>query len=339
MPREILEITPSGGIFCPVTFKGSRAIDCARPNGYAISDLLNDIRLGSDVETGFHTDGDILRWALGLACDTGLGRNFAHDARFDGWILQLENSDEDADPARINSALKLVTLPKFAASNSVFARSATARMRMLFEMLRALRMIWQENTDLKRIEDLTARDQISRERFSQADADICALLCAYQLRESGYFDLWRYVLSSDLSDLAATLGECLDFDFTPDGILEAMGFILPDWFGEDERLANVDYRSLNKFDEANTKNFGLETIGFEDLIQFGILPDGFSYLENFAGDFLTDAYYTRIPDPIIRAHLGQIVKEASSAIVEEIGFRDLNLARKIFPNSTFETIV
>ena len=338
MPREILELTPTGGIFCPVTFDSHRVFHHARANYYSIAEILNQIRLGDDTETGFQTDGEILRWAMGLICDSGMGRSLAHDARFDGWAFQLEDGDEDSGPAKINIAQKCAILPKFADSNAVFARSPTAKMQLLLEMLRALRMIWQENTDLKQIDGLTARDHINRERLLQADADIAALLSAYQLRETGYNDLWRYLLSSDLSPLAATLSECLDFDFTPDGIIEALGFVFPDWFADDERLSSVDYRTLNKFDARDAAPFGLETVGIEDLIQFGTLPDGFSYLEYCASEFMTDPFYTRLPDPIIRAHLGQIVKESTGSIAGEIGFRDLNLARKIFPNKTFETI-
>lgn len=339
MPREILEITPTGGIFCPVAFDSSRVFHHARANYYSIAEILNQIRLGDASESGFQTDGEILRWVFGIVCDSGMGRSLAHDARFDGWAFQLEDSGEETAFAKIHSAQKCVILPKFADSNSVFARSQTAKMRLLLETLRALRMIWQENTDLKQIEGLTARDHINRERLLQADADIAALLSAYQLRETGYNDLWRYLLSSDLSPLAATLSECLDFDFTPDGIIEALGFVFPDWFADDERLSSVDYRTLKKLDARDAVPFGLETIGIEDLIQFGTLPDGFSYLEYCASEFMTDQFYTRLPDPIIRAHLGQIVKETTSHITSEIGFRDLNLARKIFPNSTFETIV
>ncbi len=339
MPKETLEITPSGGLYCPVRFEESRTIDCARPNGYAISDLLNQIRLNEEEEErgAFLTDGDILRWGLNILCSTPMGRAFAYDARFDGWMIAIEDGDEDSPGARLDSGLKCVTLSRYAEAPVVFSRTQPAQMQFLFNLLKALRLIWQDNTDLKRAEVLTAEAQMKRERLLQADADLCALLTAYQLRESGDHDFWRYILSSDLSAIAATLAECLDFDGSMDGILDALGFIFQDWFADDERLSRIDHATLTRMDRM--PNFGVEAITFDDLIQLSILPEGFSYLEYSAAEVLTEAFYSRIPDETNRAHLLQITRESRESIIEDIGFRDSDLAEKIFPKSTFETVV
>ncbi len=339
MNKEILEITPSGGIYCLVSLSPSRKFDCARPNGYAISDLLNQIRLNEDSHDGFLTDGDALRWALSLLCETPIGRSLAHDARFDDWMILVEDGDEWSESASADHRLKCIHIPRYAESITVFSREQSAQMQFVFNLLKALRLIWQENTDIKRSEDLTAEDQLLLKRLIEADGDLCGLMAAYQLRSQGDHDLWRYLLSNELSHLAITLAECLDFDATTDGILDSLGFVFSDWFGDDARINRIDHAALSELDERGLKPFGAEKITFEDLIQLTQLPDGFSYLEYTAAEILTDEFYARIPDDTNRAHLMQILKETQSNIIEDIGFRDVELAKKFFPLSTFETVV
>lgn len=338
MTKEILEITPSGGIYCLVSLPKKGSFDCARPNGYAINDLLNQIRLNEAPQENFLTDGDILRWGLSLLCETPVGRALVHEARFDEWIIVVEDGDENSETASVESQTKSLFLPRYADSIHVFAREQTAQMQFLFQLLKGLRLIWQENTDIKKAEDLTAEDYLRLRRLLEADGDLCGMLVAYQLRNNGDHDLWRYLLSNDLSQLSTTLAECLDFDATTDGILDSLGFIFADWFGDDDRLSRIDHMALSDLDGRDLKTFGRDNVTFDDLIQLSQLPEGFSYLEYSAAEILTDAYYSRIPDDTNRAHLLQIVKESQVEIVKTIGFRDEELAKKFFPNSTFETV-
>lgn len=343
MQKEILEITPSGGIYCLVDLQKSvtipHVINCSRPNGYQIQDLLRQIRVQEEND-GFATDGDILRWALARLCETPLGRSLSHDARFDGWMIVLEDGDEWSANISADRDLKCLYLSRYSESVPSFSRSQQAQMQLLFQLLKGLRLIWQENTISGNAEELAPEEFISFERLIEADGDLCAILVAYQLRESGDHDLWRYVLSSDLHGMAVTLCECLNFDASMDGILEAMNFVFPDWFLDTARLAKVDHISLTKLDARIDTDFGHDSIDFEDIIQLSMMPEGFSYLEYSAAEILGDAFYSRVPDATNAAHLKQIVQENRINMIEEIGFRDQDLARKFFPTtSTFETVV
>jgi len=346
MHKEVLEITPAGGIYCLVDFKTSpesiaipEVINCARPNGYEIQNLLHDIRVKDFESDGFLTDGDILRWALSYLCETSLGRSLSHDARFDGWMIAVEDGDEWSDKGQIDTAQKCLYLPRYSDSIATFSRSQPAQMQFLFQLLKGLRLIWQDNTYSGNTEELSAEEYLRFERLIDADGDLCGLLAGYQLRESGDHDLWRYILSSDLHPLAITLCECLDFDASADNTLDTLGFVFQDWFSDDARLAKIDHASLTKLDSRSDTDFGTAAIGFEDLIQLSMMPDGFSYLEYPASEILSDEFYVRMTDPVNAAHLRQIACESQIHLIEEIGFRDPDLARKFFPNSTFETIV
>lgn len=338
MSRELLEITPAGGLFCPVRFEKNRTFDFARPNGYKINDLLQQIRLQDpNGESGFHTDGDILRWALIMTCETPLGQKLAHEARFNDWMINVDDTG-DSGPC-VDADKKCMTLSRQADSISLFAQNRPLQMAFLFDFIRGLRVIWQENAGIVKADKLSAEEQILRARLIEADADLCTVLAAYQLKAAGAGDLWRYILSGDLSAVAVSLCECLEFDATADGTLDALGFVFQDWFLNQERLAEIDHKTLCGLDDQFPKNFGFETVGFDDVIHISTLPDGFSYLEYVAGEFITDDFYRHIADDTNRVHLSQIVAESSLNIVEDIGFRDTELARKIFPGWTYEAIV
>lgn len=344
MPKEILEITPSGGIYCLVDLKKSVTIppvfNCAKPNGYAIQDILNENRFSDeDMPDGFFTDGDILRWAFSYICESSLGRALVHDARFDGWMIMIQDGDDLSDKAIADLDDKCLYISRYSESVATFSRNAQAQMEFILQMIKGLRRIWQENSAFVETDKLEPSEYLKYERLIDADGDICALLTAYQLREKGDHDVWRHVLSSDLHKLGTTMAECLDFDASPDGVLDTMGFIFQDWFNEDSRLNKIDALSLSDLDVRADFGFAHEDIGFENFLKLSTLPDGFSYLEYAAAEILGDAFYARMPDDINAAHLKQISRESQINLVEEIGFRDINLARKFFPNSTFETVV
>ena len=341
MQKEILEITPAGGIYCLVSLPkpAAKTHDFSKPHGYPIQDLLNQIRLNENPGNSFLTDGDILRWGLAHLCQTPLGRSLAHDARFDDWMIAIEDGDEWSEKAQADSELKCLYLPRYSDSIATFSRSQNAQMQFLFHLLKGLRLIWQGNMDIKKIDHLGAEDFVRYARVVEADGDLCSILTAYQLRETGDHDMWRYILSSDLSGIAATLCECLDFDASADGVLETLGFIFQDWFAEDSRLNRIDHESLTQLDDRHQEHENVTSLDFEDLIQMSMLPEGFSYLDYTAADILTDAYYARMPDPTNRAHLNQILAEVQIGMADNIGFRDTELARKFFPMSTFETVV
>lgn len=348
MPEEILEITPTGGLYCRVAFpplpqpKPVRTlVDCACPNGFPLDQLLSDIRL-RDAEPGISTDGDIIRWGLGVVCASPLASGLAHDARFDDWALGIEDCDDDCGP-EIFENKNYLSLPCRKYSYAGFARDALAQVQFLFQMIRGLRAIWHQNNDLPQLENLSADEQVRWARLTEADLDLCAILAAFQLRQNGYGDLWRYILTTDLANLAVTLCECLSYrieddEMEEDELQDTLGLLMQDWFVDDERLSRIDHLTLTRIDAAQNKNERGGHVDFIDVLQLGVLPDGASYLEYAAGDLISDEYYMRM-EPLNRAHLRQIMGEMDSSLAGGVVFRDADLARKIFPNKTFETVV
>jgi len=340
MSKEILEITPSGGIYClipPRSFKMREAIDCARPPSFPIEEILDAIRLDEyRPETGFRTDGDILHWAMARVCETSIARSLAHDARFENWGIAV-----DTDIARpvLDRKNKCLIVPRHAESPLHLSRNPESQMHFLFDFVKGLRRIWQDAQIDFEMEDLAAEDYLKARRMAEADADLMALLCAYQMRANGQHDLWRSVLSADMHGMAITLSECLDYDSSEDGLWETLGFVFQDWFLDDVRLARIDHESLAALDMRDEDCAGGEQLEFGDVLKMSMLPEGFSYLEYAASDILSDAFYTRMTSEVNAAHLKQIVQETNIALIEEIGFRDMDLARKFFPQTSFETIV
>lgn len=339
MNKEVLEITPSGGIYCIVNLPKPAVTthDFSKPSGYPIQELLEQIRLDHISSNSFLTDGDILRWGLARICETQIGRALAHDARFDDWMVVIEDG-ENASKCFIDTDIQCLFLPRGAQSSADFSRSQQHQMEFLFHFGKGLRLIWQFGMEGSKAQFLEPKDFLLFQRLTEADSDLSAILLAYQLREAGDHDLWRYILSADLSAIAVTLCECLDFDSSMDGLLEALGFVFQDWFANEERLARIDHDSLSDLDEKQDEH-GSQNLQFDDLIQLSMLPDGFSYLEYAAAEILSDAYYIRMTDATNEAHLNQILAETQIHMLEDIGFRDQELAKKFFPHSTFETIV
>lgn len=340
MSREILEITPSGGIYClipPRNFKMREAIDCARVPSYSLNEILDQIRLDDyRAETNFRTDGDILRWAIARICETPVARNLAHDARFENWGIGI---DGDAVHPKIDTKNKCLILPRHADSAVHLARGTDTQMEFLFDLVKGLRLIWQDGQIDFDMQDLAVEDHLKAARVAEADTDLIAILTAYQMRANGQHDMWRNVLSADLHGMAVTLSECLDYDSSEDGVLEALGFVFQDWFLDDARLAQIDHETLARIDALEDGMDGHDTLGFDDILKLSMLPQGFSYLEYVASDILSDAFYARMTNDVNAAHLKQILQETNIALIEEIGFRDMDLARKFFPQTSFETVV
>ncbi|PZP56064.1 MAG: hypothetical protein DI586_04905, partial [Micavibrio aeruginosavorus] len=328
MTKEVLEITPSGGIYCIVNLPkpAVKTHDFSKPGGYLINELLEQLRLDHNTDGSFLTDGDILRWGISRLCEAPMGRSLAHDARFDDWMIMVEDGDSETR-LLIDTDIKCLFLPRYADSITEFTKSQPSQMEFLFQLAKGLRLIWQHGATQQKANNLDAKDFVLLNRMIEADSDLSSILVAYQLREKGDHDFWRYILSAELSKVAVTLCECLDFDPSMDGMLDAMGFVFQDWFADEARLSRIDHDSLSELDEREEEP-GTENLQFDDLIQVSMLPDGFSYLEYAAADILSDAYYTRIPDATNEAHLKQIIAETQVAMLEDIGFRDQELARK-----------
>ena len=340
MSKEILEITPSGGIYCLIPARRDLPArqDLARAPSYPIENLIAEIRAADyAADSVFRTDGDILRWALTRLFESGFARTAAYDARFENWQLAV---DGDATTVDIDDIRKILTLPRHAESPSLLSRQHDAQMAFLFDLAKGLRLIWQDAHLEDAFTDLSPEDTILSERMRAADADLMAVYVAYQLRARGIHDMWRGVLSGDLHAIAITLSECLDFDGSDDGVLEALGFVFQDWFAIDARLIAVDAQTLQDLDMMERDGTPPEQMQFDDLIRLSMMPTGFSYLEYSASEILNDEYFARPSNDINTAHLKQIVQERALKMIEEIGFRDMDLARKFFPQQpSFETVV
>jgi len=61
------------------------------------------------------------------------------------------------------------------------------------------------------------------------------------------------------------------------------------------------------------------------------LPDKTAYLQGLGTEVLSDPVYSSVDNVINQTHLFHIMYDLQAVVVEDVAFRDADLARKIFP--------
>jgi hypothetical protein len=286
----------------------------------------------------FANDEDILLWGLSALCNSQLGRILAFDARHDDWALEVD--DIETGRPIIDPQLRILILPRTAPSAAALSRSPDAKGEFLVNLVRGLRMIWHENTDVPHTAfDLEANDRIKWERLRAADFDLMTLLVAWEASQAGAGEFWRYLIgSSEFGDLAVPLARVAGRN--PE-IVENRSILTPlamRWLSDPARLQDIDHRTIDGMDRIlkagpAERPFGARRLTEDDLLNLSLLPEEICYLESAAALILEDPHYTRIPDPINEAFLVQVLQEATTTRIHQVAFHDQGLARKIFPTA------
>lgn len=319
--------------------------DCDEPELYNLTDLLLQVReldaQPEELPSVFACDEDVLVWALATICDSALGRSFACDARFEDWSIEFDDIEDGrhiADPQ-----LRILIMPRFLPSAAALGRSPYMRHQFLAELCRGLRGIWNVSLGLRDPRDLTINDQVVWNRLQQADHDLLLLAMAWEMREADQPDLWRHLIGSDLGDIAIAWTGLMERQPTPDLSL-LLTRIFPRWMECELVLNAVDHRTLEQLDHllqtpGSGRPCGSRRLVASDLLRLSALPDEAMYLRPFTEMLLGDSGAAHMPDPINEAHLLHLLQDLTVMRRVHAGFRDADLARRIFPDLPVETSV
>lgn len=324
---------------------GDDSFEFDAPEDYPLTDLLQQVRSlanePDDLPYSFATDEDVLIWALATICDSPLGRTFAFDARFEDWSIEL---DEVEDGRHIADAqLRVLIMPRFMPSAVALGRSPYFRNLFLAELCRGLRGIWNLSLNVPDTRALTITDQVLWQRLMQADHDLLLLGIAWELREGDHPELLRHLIGSDLGDLAIAWSALLERQ-PPLTFTQILMRMLPRWLEAELLLNAVDHRTLEHLDHylqspGSGRPFGSRRLEATDLLRLSALPDESMYLKPFIATLLGERDAARMPDPINQAHLQHLLADLTAMRTVQAGFRDADLARKIFPDLPFETAI
>lgn len=306
---------------------------------YPLEDLLHEVRaLGTDPDLlpfSFASDYDVMVWALALLCESPLARAYAFDARFEDWSIEVDEVEDGhfiVDPQ-----LRTLIMPRFAPSAIALGRSPYFRSLFLIELCRGMRAIWQQSTGVRHGWDLTIPQQCLWNRIVQADHDLNTLAMAWEVREAGFPEFWRHMIGSDLGDLAVAYSATIERH--PAGIEtpQIMRNLFLQWMEHDTYINAVDHRTLERLDEylnapGSGRAYGIDRISPSDILKVSELPQEKSYLESLATLAISDDFFARMPDPINQTHLDHILQDITAQAMVKSGFRDKDLAGRIFPD-------
>ncbi len=325
---------------------GDDFYDCDDPEEYSLMDLLQQVRaLALEPEQlpfSFVSDEDVLVWALATIIDSPLGRALAYDARFEGWSIELDEVEDGCHIAE--GQMRVLILPRFLPNAASLGRSPHFRNQFLCELIRGLRGIWNLSLGARDGRDLTINDQVLWNRLTQADHDLLLLAVAWEMRDAHHPELWRHLIGSDIGEMAiawAALDERQDKPLT---LSQTLMRLFPRWMESDVLLNSVDHRTLERLDHilqspGSGRPCGARRLMADDLLRLSTLPDENSYLKPFTSMLLEDDAATQMPDPINEAHLLHLLRDITEMRTVQAGFRDADLARKIFPDLPLETAI
>jgi len=289
----------------------------------------------SEDETRLSGKEDILSWAASILSISPTARRLVKDASSDGWEIALE--DLNGPDFHLDVPEKTIILNRAELSDFALARSTYFSSILIISLVRALRDVWQEKRNGAFDEDYTPESILTLERVRAADLDVIAVMVAWELRCEGHNNLWRHILGSEDSDLAMRFSGVLERDPSSTFTHKALAATFAQWFRSEERVSSCDHETLNYMDDvlatSDIQNpFGKGSIQKIDIERLSCLPDKTAYLQHDASRILGDPLYAGMNDEINQSHLMHILYDINVTIVQNVPFRNFDLAQRIFPN-------
>ena len=289
---------------------------------------------------------DILSWATSILSISPTARRLVKEASSEGWKLGLE--DLNGPDFHLDVPEKTIILDSNELSDYALSRSTYFSSVLVISLIRALRDVWQEKRNGAFDEDYTPESVLTLERVRAADLDVIAVMVAWELRCEGHGNLWRHILGSDDSDLAMRFSGYLEREPSSTFTHKALAATFTQWFRSEERVSACDHETLDYMDEvlacSDQQNpFGKGHVQKIDIERLSCLPDKTAYLQHDAALILNDPLYAGMDDEINQSHLMHILYDINVTIVQNVPFRNMDLAERIFPNGmmtpeTSETI-
>jgi len=307
---------------------------------WALSELLADAAQEDSLDPSvppalFQDHYDSILWCIRVMMDSPTALAMARDADLEGWSVCLDQLNHDG--FYIDHDERLITLDHFGLIPAALGRSAYFRHILLTTFMRALRDVWHENRLPQSLEHLRPEDILMLERVRAADGDTVAILCGWELRAAGFTDVWRHYLGVEEGDMAIVFSRFLDRD--PGALFNgaALAYAFRQWYADAARVDGVDHETLETLDsillEDGTKHaFGTDHLSAEDIEYMSLLPDGTTYLSGLGANVMRDPFFSGLNDSINQTHLFHMLYDSEVVMVNNVPFRDVELARKIFPS-------
>ena len=280
---------------------------------------------------------DVMKWCMSVLEHSPSARAMLKEAIEKDWKITLE--DLCGGDYCLDVENKILVLDNNALVPSALGRSSYFRNVTLVTMIKALRDIWQEKRHGGFDEIYTADHVLLMERIRTADLDVIALLVAWELRSEEYPEIWRHMIGSEIGDMAMTFSGYLERDpsaqFNGHGLIAAF----KQWFRDAARVNACDHDALEYLDEVLATSdlinpFGHKAPSKMNVEVLSCLPDKTAYLRGLGAEILSDPVYSSVDDEINQTHLFHIMHDLEVVTIEDVPFRDPDLARKIFPAET-----
>lgn len=277
---------------------------------------------------------DILSWCVGILERSPCARLMLKESIDKGWKITLE--DLQGGDYYIDVGQKLLILDNNALDATALGRSNYFKNTTLIIMIKALRDIWQENRHGGFDELYSPEHILLMERVRAADLDVISILVAWELRSEEFSEIWRHIIGSETGDMAMAFSGYIERDpsaqFNGQGLL----FAFKQWFRCTKRINACDHDILEYLDDilmaSDIANpFGRKRPAKMNVEILSCLPDKTAYLQNIGAEILSDPAYSSVDSEINQTHLFHIMYDLEAFIVENVPFRDKNLAKKIFP--------
>ena len=277
---------------------------------------------------------DVLSWCVAVLEHSPSARLMLKEAVEKGWQITLE--DLNGSDYCLDVEHKILILDNNALVPSALGRSAYFRNITLVTMIKALRDIWQEKRYGGFDESYTPDYVLLMDRVRAADLDVMALLVTWELRSEEYPEIWRHMIGSEIGDMAMTFSGYLERDPSAQFNGRALIAAFKQWFRDETRVNACDHDTLEYLDEVLATSdminpFGQNRPNKMDIEMLSCLPDKTAYLRGQGAEILSDPIYTSVDDVINQTHLFHIMHDLEAVVVEDVPFRDPDLARKIFP--------
>lgn len=334
--------TQAGSIFCaPRPFaKTSESFLQEVQDSWALDDLYCDI---SAFDTNMDNQmiileckRDVLSWAAGTLSASPACNLMLDEAMAQGWTISLE--DMAGLDYHLDVPEKRIILDTNGMKVEALGRSEYFRNMMLVSFIRALRDVWQEKRH-GAFDEFEIESVLHLERIRAADLDVMAVLVAWELRSEGFNALWRHMIGSEEGDIAMRFSGYLERDpsalFNGRALFEAF----TQWFRDVTRVDSADHETLNTIDymiqENGPEAFGNKKVRGIELEILSCLPDRTAYLQGEGREILSNPLYLGLGDVINQSHFMQIVHDLNVTRVQDVPFRNADLAEKIFPYGEF----
>ncbi|MCB9978845.1 MAG: hypothetical protein H6862_04500 [Rhodospirillales bacterium] len=284
----------------------------------------------------FRDDTDILIWCVDLLSQSPIARALLRAAACEGWSVGL--ADLQGGGYSFDADQRTILLDRCALSAPALGRSGYFRHSLLMAFVRALRDVASEQRFHSMENHLTPEAFMILARLRNADCDVIALACAWELRGAGHPHVWRHMIGSSEGDMAIAFVKYLDSAPSATLAPAALAAAFRQWFGEDSRMASSDHDALEFLDDvlgsSQTRNpFGHSRLKADLVESLSVLPGGVCYLAGAGREILADPSFLDMEDLVNQTHLLHIMRDLEAVIVADVPFRDESLARRIFPDA------